>query len=137
MGPDLTAAQATAAGIFDTTVEIRWRADGDERAQRDPATLTVTVPEAPVIWSGKIMLRPERRLAANQKAGGQTLTADDYHGRLPATAPTIPLGATVTVLACPRTQMVGRRMVVTKVEDGSMGVTQIIRLLDQPRGPDT
>lgn len=137
MGPDLTLARATAATLFDTDVTVRFDPEGDENAQRDPVTLTLTKPAAPVVWTGKIMLRPERRLPANERAGGQTLTADDYHGRFPADAPTIPLGAVLTVDACPRAQMVGRQLVVTKIEDGSMGVTQIVRLLDQPRGPDT
>lgn len=138
MGPDLTAARATAATVFDTTVTFTWDEGADTDDIRDPDTGALTPAGAVTVWTGEIMLRPEKRLTSLKRAGGQSLVDGDHHARLPADAPVIPLSAVLTVVASPsRPQLTGRTMVVTKIEDGSMAVTQQLRLLAQPRGPDT
>ena len=140
MGPDLTAARATAATVFDTTVRFTWDPEGDTDDIRDPDTGALTPPtgDATTVWTGEVMLRPERRLTSTKRTGGQSLVDDDHHARLPDDAPVIPPGAVATVLASEsRARLVGRTFVTTKIEDGSMAVTQQVRLLAQPRGPDT
>lgn len=140
MGPDLTAARATAATVFDTTVRITFDQQGDTDDVRDPDTgaLTPPDPDAVTVWTGDVMLRPDRQTRAAQRTAGQSLSDDGYHARLPGDAPEIPLSAVVTVLASEsRPRLVGRTLVVIKIDDGSMAVTQTIRLLAQPRGPDT
>ena len=140
MGPDLTAARAVAATVFDTDVQITWDEQADTDDIRDPDTGALTPPDSDtlVVWAGRIMLRPDRRMRSSTPVAGQALTDDDYHARLPADAPPIPLAAVVTVIASDsRPALAGRVMVVTKIEDGSMAVTQLVRLLAQPRGPDT
>lgn len=140
MVPDLTAARATAATAFDTDVQVTWDEQGTTDDIRNPETGALTPPtgDSAVVWAGKILLRPEKRLTSLKRAGGQSLVDGDHHARLPADATVIPLSAVLTVVASPsRPQLVGRTMVVTKIEDGSKAVTQQLRLLAQPRGPDT
>lgn len=142
MVPYLTAARATAATVFDTDVQVTWDEHGDSDDIRDPETGALTPPtgDSVVVWAGKILLRPDRqtRRTAGQRTAGQSLTDNDYRARFPAAAPPIPLAAVLTVIAsASRPRLAGQTMVVTKIEDGSMAVTQLVRLLAQPRGPDT
>jgi hypothetical protein len=126
--------------VFDSTVEITWDAEGSDDDIRDPDTGTLTPPpgDTTMVWTGDVMLRPDRQTRASRRNGGQSLTDDDHHARLPDDAPEIPLAAVLTVVASKwRPRLAGRTMVVTKIDDGSMAVTQIIHLLAQPRGPDT
>lgn len=136
-GPDLTAARAQVASIFDCACTVTADDEGVTDDVLDLATLELTPPDddTTTIYRGPCLVRP--RSQANTEQGGGPVALATHQARLPVTATGVHVGHTLTVTRSPNDPTVLGAYTVITVAGGSFAVTRILGLSRRDPGVRT